>query len=99
MSTTSLTEGFCFICGDHVDDVADHFAQTHQGAAQKPKVPIMSWQDRLEGISKAIEEVRQESDIAIQINKLDHEVIQEVYLVRARLSQMQQRNVAQAKKG
>jgi hypothetical protein len=86
MSTSQVTEGYCFICETEVD--ADHFAQAHPVTAQKPNVPILSWKERLGGVLTAIEEILQESDIATQIEKLDAQVIKELYLVRARLSQM-----------
>jgi hypothetical protein len=100
MSTSAVAQGFCLICGTDLDeDVAEHFANKHQRASQKPNVGIKSWQHRLDGIVSAITEIRQESDIDAQIQKLDVNVIQELYIVRARLTQMKRNTASQAKEG
>jgi uncharacterized Zn finger protein (UPF0148 family) len=90
--------GFCFICGSSVDtDISDHVTQEHERVASKPQTAIKSWQNRLEDIVQSIEEIRQEDDITVQIWRLDTEVIQELYLVRAKLSQTRRRNAATTK--
>lgn len=97
--TVTPTGGFCFHCGTAVDgDIMDHVSEHHRTATTKPKTTIKSWQSRLDDISNAITEVRQESDLNVQIQKLDKEVIEELYLVRAKLTQTK-RNTAQSKKG
>jgi hypothetical protein len=79
--------GYCFQCGTAVEgDIMDHTA-THSPAGRKPKTEIKSWQRRLDGVVRAIEEIRLESDRALQVQRLDREVIMELYLVRASLNQ------------
>ena len=92
MSTTTepvtVAEGFCYLCGSGVDgDIREHVSQMHQRAVNKTATAIKSWRDRLDAVVEAIGEIRQESDIATQIQKPDDEVIKELYLVRARLTQ------------
>jgi maltose-binding protein MalE len=90
-------QGFCFHCGSTVEgDIMEHCAQEHARVSAKPRVAIKSWQNRLDDIVEAIKEIRQESDIAVQVQQLDKEVIQELYLVRASLTQTK-RNTAQRK--
>ena len=89
--------GTCFLCGSEVDgDLLEHFAQQHPRASDKTIAKIRSGMHRLDDIVKAIEEIREESDIAVQIQRLDAEVITELYLVRASLTQ-QKRRAAQLK--
>lgn len=89
MSTSEVSEGFCFLCGETTQESAeDHFATRHQGRSRKPKVDILTWMQRLDNIESAIREVRQGTDIDAQIRSLDQDVIQELYLVRARLAQL-----------
>lgn len=79
--------GFCFQCGSEVEgDIMEH-TSTHSPGADKPRTEIKSWRLRLDGVVEAIEQIRQESDRALQIQKLDHDVIMELYRVRASLSQ------------
>src|SRR5215469_2906960 len=103
MSATETTvtpmAGFCFLCGNEVDgDLRDHFSEQHQRVSTKPTATISAWKQRLDTVGKAIKEIRQESDTAIQIQRLDDEVIKELYLVRASLSQSKRR-AAQVKRG
>jgi hypothetical protein len=84
---TEVARGFCLLCGTTItEDVNDHFAAKHQQASPKLRVPIMSWRDRLDQVTQSIEELRQETDVDAQIRKLDVDVIQQLYLVRARLA-------------
>ena len=94
---SSATEGevvpqgsFCFHCGPVDGDIRDHFAEQHQPVTPKPKTHIASWEHRLTEIGGAIAEIRHESDIAVQIQRLD-EVVKELYLVRASLTQSRRR--------
>ena len=89
MSTAQMSKGFCFQCGIDVEvDIVEHFAQEHQPVVAKPKTAIKSWQNRLDAVIEAMHEIRQESDRAVQVQKLDEDVIKELYLVRARLTQL-----------
>jgi hypothetical protein len=89
MSMTSVAPGFCFLCGIEItEELSEHFSSQHQTASAKPKVLVMPWKQRLENIVQAIDEVLQEKDIDAQIQTLDKDVIQELYIVRARLTQL-----------
>lgn len=89
MSMIGIAQGYCLICGDHFDeDITEHFAQKHPVVAEKTRTPIKSWQNRMEDVLKAMEEILQESDRATQIQVLDERVLKELYLVRANLAQM-----------
>jgi len=79
--------GFCFQCGSEVEgDIMDHTA-THSPAGEKPRAEIKSWNQRLDDVVEAIRQIRLESDRASQVQKLDHDVIMELYRVRASLNQ------------
>lgn len=96
MSTTqpevTPSGGYCFHCGTPVDgDIRDHFAEQHQPVTPKPLTNIRSAEHRLTEMGQAITEIRHESDIAVQIRRLDDEVIREAYLVRASLTQARRR--------
>jgi hypothetical protein len=94
------SRGFCFHCGTEIDgDILDHVANEHARLSDKPKASVKSWERRLDDIVKAIKQIRQESDKDIQIQKLDTDVIQELYLVRANLSQMKRRSAQTKKEG
>jgi hypothetical protein len=91
-SEVKPTGGFCFHCGTSIDgNIEDHFAEQHQPVTPKPKTGIKSAEHRLTDMGKAIAEIRHESDIAVQIRRLDQEVIQEAYLVRASFTQSRRR--------
>jgi hypothetical protein len=92
-----LTEGFCFVCGTPIDgDLVEHFEVEHPGPSIKAKTPILPWRKRLENVTKAIEDILQESDTNVQIQKMDEDVIKELYLVRARLTQTKRTPALQA---
>lgn len=81
--------GWCYICDDsYQGDAEKHFADSHPVAATKIRVAKISWQMRLDNVIQAITEIRAEADHAVKVNRLDTEVIQELYLVRAKLAQM-----------
>jgi hypothetical protein len=98
MSDTRPIEGWCFICGDSYDD-ADHFEKIHQSRSRKPKVEIRSWEHRLDNIIQALQEIKDDPDRGVQIERLDEEVIAELYLVRARLAQLKGTPVKRVKEG
>lgn len=92
--------GFCFLHGEIVDgDLADHFSQHHQRVSRKARTSIKSWQDRLDGVVSAIDEIRQESDIDAQIQNLDQNVIKELYLVRMQIQQSGGKSLQKGKRG
>lgn len=100
MSTVTAAPGFCLICGTTTEEnIADHFATKHQQVTQKVRTPVKSWEKRLDEVLKALDEIRHESDRDVQIQKLDNDVIKELYLVRARLAQMKRTNPKQKKEG
>jgi len=98
MSDTRPIEGWCFICGDGYDDEG-HFEKTHQAQSRKPRVNIASWEHRLDNIVQTLHEIKDEPDQGVQIERLDEEVIQELYLVRARLAQLKGTPVTRVKEG
>ena len=88
MSATQVLNGWCYLCNTSVDiDVQAHFNQEHQSRATKPKVPMLSWQHRLDQVVVDLGEVRTEENRGRQIGIIDG-VLQELYLVRARLAQL-----------
>jgi hypothetical protein len=88
MSTVTPQGAYCFHCGGNVDgDILEHVSTAHGHEAPKPKMAIKSWQHRLDDVVKAIEEIRTETDRTVQIQRLDKEVIEELYHVRAKLNE------------
>lgn len=80
--------GWCMLCNAAVDeDIQGHFDTAHSTTVPKPKTNIVSWQQRLNGMIEALEAIRDGDDRKEQIRLLDEQVIQESYLVRARLMQ------------
>jgi hypothetical protein len=86
---SQATGGSCFICGTSVEgDIMEHCATKHARTPTKPKVAIKSWKERLDSVVTAMGEIRQETDVDTQIRRLDVEVIQETYLIRANLARI-----------
>jgi hypothetical protein len=82
--------GFCYLCNSNIEaDVRTHFDQEHRVVATKPKAPMLSWEHRLANIQVSLREIQEDGDRGRQINKLD-DLLQELYLVRARLAQLKQ---------
>jgi hypothetical protein len=91
MTTTTPQKGFCFQCGTEVDgDILEH-TSTHSPAAEKPKTAIKTRQQRLDDVVGAIKRVSEETDVTVQTEILDREVIMELYIVRASLTQSRRR--------
>ena len=81
--------GWCYLCNaEYQGGAAQHFEAAHPVVTGKVRAAKISWQTRLDNIQKAIEEIRAEPSTTIKVNRLDIEVIQELYLVRAKLAQM-----------
>lgn len=89
MSDTEVLNGWCYVCNTSIDaDVQAHFDQQHQApGTAKPRVPVMSWEHRLRNVRGEIDEILEATDQGRQIAIIDG-VLQELYLVRARLAQM-----------
>lgn len=88
MSDTDVLNGWCYVCNTSIDaDVQAHFNQEHQAPATKPKVPMLTWEHRLRNVQTDVAGLLEGTDPGQQIATLDG-VIQELYLVRAKLSQM-----------
>jgi hypothetical protein len=83
----SLTTGFCVLCKGEVDvDLEAHFGQVHSAPVEKPRVQILSWPHRLDGIIEGLGEVKEMSNPKDQVVKLD-ELLQEFYVLRSTLYQ------------
>jgi hypothetical protein len=95
----SSTTGFCFLCGTEHPDLTAHFSSDHPTPSAPVEVVSKTWKQQLSDIAKAIEEISQESDVDAQIHKLDVDVIQELYLVRARLTQSKRTPALRNKEG
>lgn len=95
-----MATGWCFICDRGIDaDMADHLTQEHPTASRKPRAQPMSWEHRTQGIIRALERVLEEEDRNKQIAILDDEVLQELYLVRARLAALRGTPTTRVKEG
>lgn len=87
MTTTTASQGLCLVCGQQIgEDAAAHFAQQHRGMSRRPYAPPLTWMERLDNVITALTSIREETDIDAQIRQMDDDVIQELYLVRARLA-------------
>jgi hypothetical protein len=99
MSDTVPLAGFCYLCNASIDaDVQDHFDREHKTSARKPKVPIMSWEHRLQNVLGELQEVAESGDRGRQIDLIDN-VLQELYLVRAKVAQLKGTPVMRVKEG
>jgi hypothetical protein len=99
VSDTSVLGGFCFQCNTSIDaDLQAHFDQEHKTSARKPKVPIMAWEHRLQNVVDELREVSEIEDRGRQIDLIDN-VLQELYLVRAKVAQLKGTPVKQVKEG
>ena len=99
VSETQVTTGWCYLCNTAVEaDVQAHFNLNHQTPATKARTPIRSWQHRLDQVLVDLGEVKAEEDRGRQIDLID-EVLQELYLVRARLAQEKGTPVMRVKEG
>ena len=99
MSDTQVLSGWCYLCNTAVDaDVLAHFNLNHQTPATKARVPMRSWEHRLDQVLVDLGEVRAENDRGRQIDLIDG-VLQELYLVRARLAQEKGTPVMRVKEG
>ena len=99
VSDIQVAGGWCYLCNTSIGaDVQAHFDQEHQARAVKPKVPMRSWEHRLDQVMVDLGEVRNEEDRGRQIDLIDG-VLQELYLVRARLAQEKGTPVKRVKEG
>jgi hypothetical protein len=99
VSDSSTLTGFCYLCNTSIDaDVQAHFDQQHQARAIKPKVPMLSWEHRTRNVLGDLSSLLEETDPGRQIDLIDG-VLQELYLVRARLAQMKGTPVKRVKEG
>jgi hypothetical protein len=89
VSDTDVLKGWCYVCNTSIEaDVQAHFDQEHPAApTAKPRVPMLSWEHRLRNVRGDVDELLEETDPTRLIAIIDG-VLQELYLVRARLSQM-----------
>jgi hypothetical protein len=95
-----VSTGWCFICNRGIDaDMADHLAQDHPTPSRKIRAQPMSWEHRTQSIIGALERVLEEEDRNKQISILDDEVLQELYLVRARLAALRGTPTTRVKEG
>ena len=85
-SDAPLLKGFCFLCNSEIDDLKEHVEGAHQPRVSKPRVSMLSWAHRMDKIVQSLTEIRTEPDPGTQIDRLDAEVIQELYLVRQDLT-------------
>jgi hypothetical protein len=99
VSDTDVLGGFCYVCNTSIDaDVEAHFDQEHKAPATKPKVPIMTWEHRLRNVMSELQEVQEDGDRDRQISLIDN-VLQELYLVRAKLAQEKSTTPQRVKEG
>jgi len=99
VSDTQVLGGWCYLCNTTVEaDVLAHFNLNHQTPATKPRVPIRSWEHRLDQVLVDVGEIRREEDRGRQIDLID-EVLKELYLVRNRLAQLKGTPVKRVKEG
>ena len=99
VSDTQVLSGWCYLCNTTVEaDVQTHFNENHSTPASKPRVPIRSWEHRLDQAMVDLGEIRQEEDPNRQIDLID-EVLKELYLVRHRLAQLKGTPVKRVKEG
>lgn len=99
MTDVQPIPGFCYICNHTIDgDLGEHVMNDHPSAARKIRAAKISWEHRLANCLVALEKVAVESDRGAQIDQLD-EVLQELYLVRARLAQMKGSPVMKVEEG
>jgi hypothetical protein len=97
MSSVVPQQAFCFHCGNSVEgDIMEHVSTQHGHETAKPKVEVQSPGDRLNSIAQTVSGIRHETEITAQIQKVD-EVLKELYLVRASLTQ--KKRLAAQKKG
>ena len=91
--------GWCYLCNHAIDaDMAEHMAQDHQATSRKMRASKISWEHRLANVVKSIQSIAAEPDRGQQIEQLD-EVLQELYLVRARLAQLKGTPVKRVQEG
>ena len=99
MTDVSNLTGFCYLCNTSIDaDVQAHFDQEHMTPVRKPKVPIMSWEHRMQNILGELQEVIDSKDRGRQIDLIDN-VLQELYLVRAKVAQLKGTPVMRVQEG
>jgi hypothetical protein len=99
VSDASPLTGFCYLCNTSIDsDVQAHFEQEHRTSARKPKIPIMAWEHRVQNVLGELREVLESKDHSRQIDLLDN-VVQELYLVRAKVAQLKGTPVMRVKEG
>jgi hypothetical protein len=99
VSDTQALTGWCYLCNTSIEaDVQAHFDQEHQAPATKPKVPMLSWDHRTRNVLSDLNGMLEETDRGRQIDIIDG-VLQELYLVRARLAQMKGTPVKRVKEG
>lgn len=77
----------------------DHLAQDHPTPSRKFRAQPLSWEHRTKNVISALERMQQEEDRNVQISLLDDEVIQELYLVRARLAALRGTPTTRVKEG
>jgi hypothetical protein len=99
VSDTQVLKGWCYLCNTSIEtDVQAHFDQEHQARAVKPKVPMLSWDQRTRNVLGELNQMVEETDPGRQIDIIDG-VLQDLYLVRARLAQMKGTPVMRVKEG
>ena len=87
MSDTQAMTGFCYLCNTAVDaDVQAHFNESHSTPASKVKTPVRSWEHRTRNVMDDLSDLLEDNDPNRQIAIIDG-VLQELYLVRARLTE------------
>lgn len=91
--------GWCYLCNHAIDgDMHEHMNQDHQATGRKLRTAKISWDHRLANVTKSLVAIANEPDRGKQIEQLD-EVLQELYLVRARLAQLKGTPVKRAQEG
>jgi len=82
--------GWCYFCNEAIEgDAAEHFRSAH------PHPDNVPWQHRINNVIGVLKELHEKPDL----DRLDDEVLQELYLVRARLAQMRAMPVKRVKEG
>lgn len=81
-------QGWCMLCNKAIDaDIQAHFDDEHNPTTPKLRTAILSPSDRIQNVIFTLEDIRTSDDPKEQVKRLDEDVIQELYLVRARLAQ------------
>lgn len=100
MTDVRPIEGWCYLCNDtHEGEAQAHFADQHPPVYRRPVDEQVPWEDRLDRVVIVLSEIKDEPDHDTRIDRLDVEVIQELYLVRARLAQVKGKPVKTVKEG